>query len=192
MRPQRVWYVAYGSNVNKSRFLRYLAGDSDHVGARDATPPVRDQWTVAPLQLRFAGESKRWGGGVCFVDPDPAATAYVRAWDITSEQFEDVFSQENRRQLATPFDWNAVAAGPAALGESWYAQVLPVHLPFASPHQPALTFTWTQRLQLNRPAPAYRDTIASGLVEHPDLSSADIDAYLGHSALPIRGRERKD
>lgn len=179
--PDRVWYVAYGSNVNKTRFLRYLAGDSDHVGARDTTPPAHDHWTVAPLQLQFAGESKRWGGGVCFVDPDPGATAYVRAWSITAEQFEDVFSQENRRAIGSGFDWQAVMAGPAVIGQSWYAQVLPVELPFASPRQPALTFTWTRRLPLNLPAPAYRDTIASGLVEHPDLSHAEIDTYLGHS-----------
>lgn len=176
--PKRVWYVAYGSNVNEQRFLRYLNGDSDHVGARDSTPPVASHWTTAPLHLRFAGESQRWGGGVCFVDPDPDATAFVRAWDITAEQFEDVCAQENRRSIGEPFDWAAVMAGPTVIGSSWYAQILPVELPFASAEQPALTFTWTTRFPLNAPSPTYRDTIASGLADHPDLSPEQIATYL--------------
>jgi hypothetical protein len=180
-KPQRVWYVAYGSNVNEQRFLRYLVGDSDHVGARDATPPRRSRWTTAALQLRFAGESQRWGGGVCFVDPDPSATAYVRAWDITAEQFEDVFAQENRRALGEPFDWPAAMQGTTASGASWYGQILPVDLPFVDDDQPALTFTWTTRFPLNTPASAYRDTISAGLADHPDLSPAETNAYLDAS-----------
>ena len=176
-KPLRVWYVAYGSNVNEQRFLRYLEGDSDHVGARDATAPRRSRWATVPLQLRFAGESQRWGGGVCFVDPDPDATAYVRAWDITAEQFEDVFAQENRRAIGEPFDWPAAMAGTTAIGASWYSQILPVDLPSVTASQPALTFTWTTRFPLNAPAPAYRDTISQGLADHPDLSPARIDAY---------------
>ena len=182
LKPPRVWYVAYGSNVNEQRFLRYLVGDSDHVGARDATSPRRNKWTTAPLQLRFAGESQRWGGGVCFVDPDPDAIAYVRAWDITAEQFEDVFAQENRRAIGEPFDWSAAIAGAVVPGASWYAQILPVALPSVAEDQPALTFTWTTRFPLNTPAPAYRDTISAGLADHPDLSPAQVEAYLDASA----------
>lgn len=173
--------MAYGSNVNEQRFLRYLVGDSDHVGARDATPPRRSQWTTAPLRLRFAGESRRWTGGVCFVDLDPSATAYVRAWDITAEQFEDVFAQENRRAIGEPFDWPAALQGATMAGASWYGQILPVELPLVTSDQPAFTFTWTTRFPLQAPAPAYRETIASGLVDHPDLSPADIQNYLSAS-----------
>jgi len=158
--------------------MRYLEGDNDHTGARDSTPPRQGKWTTAPLQLHFAGESKRWGGGVCFVDRDEAAVSYVRAWNITAEQFEDVFAQENRRPVGSDFDWEAVAAGDAIIGTSWYAQLLHVDLPFATPEQPALTFTWTDRFRLNPPAKAYRDTIATGLADHPDLSSTDLEHYL--------------
>lgn len=181
-RPERVWYVAYGSNVNEARFLRYLEGDDSHRGARDATPPAQSTWTTAPLRLCFAGESIRWGGGVCFVDPDPEATAFVRAWDISAEQFEDVFAQENRLADPPAIDWEALAAGPVAIGESWYARIVPVELDFATPEQPALTFTWIQQLPLNLPAAVYRDTIAAGLVDHPGLSPAAIEAYLAASS----------
>ena len=177
--PERVWYVAYGSNINKTRFLRYLEGDEGHVGARSAVHPVEGRFVTAPLQLRFAGESQRWGGGVCFVDPDPAATAYVRAWDVTAEQFEDVFAQENRRAIGQPFDWAAAMAGTAVIGESWYSRVVRLDLPFASDAHPAMTFTWTKSLPLNPPSAAYRDTIVAGLQEHPELSAADIERYLG-------------
>lgn len=183
--PDRVWYVAYGSNVNRARFLRYLEGDTGHTGARDATPPARSVWTTAALRLRFAGESTRWGGGVCFVDPDPRAVAYVRAWDITGEQFEDVFAQENRQPVGQALDWSAIGAGPASVGESWYSKILPVRvagLPAPST-QPTLTFTWRLPFPLNRPVAAYRDTIAHGLADHPDLSPAAIAAYLDAAEL---------
>ena len=184
MLPDRVWYVAYGSNVNGARFQRYLSGDKNHPGARDATPPARGEWTTAPLQLRFAGESQRWGGGVCFVDPDPSATAYVRAWDITREQFEDVFSQENRRSVGEPLDWHSVLTEPTVVGTSWYSLVLPIALPIDQGEQPALTFTWTNRFPLNAPSPAYRDTIASALIDHPGLAAADLDRYLPAAVTP--------
>ena len=178
MRPERVWYVAYGSNIDETRFLRYLNGDAGHPGARDATPPRDSRFATAPVQLRFAGESQRWGGGVCFVDTDPGATAHVRAWDISAEQFEDVFAQENRRTIGEPFDWEAALSGDAVIGDSWYARVLRLDLDFASPNHPAMTFTWNRRLPLNAPAAAYRDTVVNGLRENTALSPAEIDAYL--------------
>lgn len=181
--PDRVWYLAYGSNVNEARFLRYLDGDDSHRGARDATPPARSVWTEAPLRLRFAGESTRWGdGGVCFVDPDPAARCHVRAWDITAEQFEDVFAQENRLPGTIELDWPAFTTRPTEVLTSWYGRIVPVDLAIASPRQPALTFTWHKRLPVNPPSVAYRETIEAGLAENPALSPAEIMTYLDQAA----------
>jgi len=179
VKPQRVWYVAYGSNVNETRFLRYLQGESDHVGARDATPPRASAWAVAPLALQFAGTSQRWdGGGVAFVDPDPAASAFVRAWDITSEQFEDVFAQENRRQVGSSLDWDAMSHGDVVVGTSWYRRIVRLDLAFANLEQPALTFTWQEPVPLNPPHESYRSTIATGLAENPALTEEQIEDYL--------------
>lgn len=178
-RPERVWYVAYGSNVNRARFLRYLEGDDSHAGARDPAPPADDRWAVAPLRLCFANRSRRWGGGVCFVEPDPEGSTHVRAWDITAEQFEDVFAQENRSTGDVSLDWAAVAKGePTVVGNGWYGRVLPIELPMATPDHPAVTFTWAERMPHNPPATAYRDTIADGLADHPGLSPAAIRSYL--------------
>lgn len=168
--------------MNEARFLRYLEGDDSHPGARDATAPPQSTWTNAPLRLSFAGESSRWGGGVCFVDPDPDATAFVRAWDITAEQFEDVFAQENRLDEPPELDWSAIRSGQTVHGDSWYSRIVPVELDFASPEQPALTFTWSRSFALNPPALAYRETIATGLADHPGLSPAALNAYLDESA----------
>lgn len=181
-KPERVWYVAYGSNIDRARFLRYLQGDDDHTGARDTTPPAEGRFAIAPLQLHFAGKSQRWGGGVCFVDPDPTATAYVRAWDITAEQFEDVFAQENRGEVGTALPWEAMAQGPTEAGGRWYGLVVPVDLPFSSDEHPAYTFTWTTRFDRNPPSAAYRETIERGLINHPDLPQPALAHYLNAAA----------
>ena len=50
-----VWYVAYGSNIDRTRLLTYVEGDrhlgpsSTHDGARDRRPPLAD----APHELAF-------------------------------------------------------------------------------------------------------------------------------------------
>ena len=182
VRPERVWCVAYGSNIDRTRFMRYLDGDDAHVRARDSTAPVPDRFATAPLELHFAGESKRWGGGVCFVDPDPGATAHVRAWDITAEQFEDVFAQENQGDVGTALPWQEMAHGPTEAGGRWYGLVVPIDLPFASAEHPAYTFTWTERFDRNPPSLAYRQTIERGFAEHLDLTPSDIDQHLNRAA----------
>jgi hypothetical protein len=179
MRPERVWYLAYGSNVNEGRFLRYLLGDDDHRGARDTAVPLRNEWVLAPLRLTFAKESVRWnGGGVAFVDPDPAGATWVRAWDITAEQFEDLFAQENRLPADSVLDWARVAAGPHDVGTGWYRRVLPLGDALGRDDQPVLTFTWHEPSAFTTPNDAYADTIAAGLADNPALSPADIAAYL--------------
>jgi len=178
MRPDRVWYLAYGSNVSETRFHRYLRGGPTESGARDTSSPRRSHWTTAPLRLSFANQSPRWHGcGVAFVDPDPVGTAIVRAWDITGEQFEDVFAQENRADVGATLDWKALAFGPIEAGRGWYRRVLPVEVPIGD-GQPALTFTWAAPLPPNQPHPDYVETMRAGFSEHPDLDSVQIDAYL--------------
>lgn len=186
MRPERVWYLAYGSNVNETRFLRYLQGGPPEPGARDATPAAQSAWCEVPYRLTFGLESQRWqGGGVAFLDVaeapagNPTTMTTVRAWDITSEQFEDVCAQENRGEVGTALDWQALAAGPVNLaGSSWYRHVLPVAGLDLPVDQPALTFTSPIPVPANAAHDSYLNTIRQGLAEHPDLSSDDIDDYL--------------
>ena len=64
-----VWYVSYGSNLNRARFLTYLQGgrvagnDLVYKGCSDTSPPVDDVALELPHSLYFAGWSDRvWGG----------------------------------------------------------------------------------------------------------------------------------
>ncbi len=178
----RVWYLAYGSNVNESRFLRYIRGGKTEPGCRDSAPPARSRWLRADLALRFAGTSKRWGGGVAFVDRSDDETAHVRAWDISFEQFEDVFAQENRLTIPHELPQSVVADHESIVGIGWYRRILrlPQH---DTPGQPALTFTSERPLSPNGPTAAYVGTIRAGLATNPELTGPETDAYLAERAI---------
>lgn len=69
-----VWYAAYGSNLDRDRFLTYLGGGRPpgatrtYPGARDRRPPANDRPLLLPGALFFAWESPTWGGGIAFYD----------------------------------------------------------------------------------------------------------------------------
>lgn len=194
---QPVWYVAYGSNVLKERFLTYLQGGpipnsttgQRQDAARDSSLPTSDQPYAIDRTLFFAGSSSRWGdGGVAFLDADtrPASEVKGRAWRITLGQFEDLFRQENGLSDLVPIDFdNLVSAGRLEVVDRWYGRVevvgqiegLPV-LTLASPKLPADT------------APAhisYLAVIAEGLGQSWGLTAEESADYLAQ--IPgIQGR----
>lgn len=187
-RPARVWYLAYGSNLHLPRLRRYLEGGDaakgeTEAGARDPAAPTDNFFVQLPFRLRFSGSSQRWsGGGVAFVDPDPGATAWFRAWNVTAEQFEDIFNQENRRPVGTPLDWAELLAGTEhEVGESWYRRIMRV--PLDNVDEPALTFTSATTAPSNPPHEDYAATIRRGLGDHPRLDEASIAAYLAPHTL---------
>ncbi len=103
-----VFYASYGSNMNQSRFMRYLAGGRvpgltvDFPGARDPSPPRLALTRREPRRLFFAQSSNWWGhGGVAFLHPSADAAlplsehTVMRMYLITLEQFFDVVRQEN-------------------------------------------------------------------------------------------------
>lgn len=119
-RPVRVWYASYGSNLDRERFLTYIAGGTpagsatEHEGARDKTLPQADIAIRYHGRMHFAASSNRWGGGgVAFMDSDSAGHALGRAYELGMEQFDDVVAQENGRKpgdLTVPVD-EALATG---------------------------------------------------------------------------------
>lgn len=187
----RVWYLAYGSNISPRRLGLYLDGAVAESGARNSTPPPRSCFVQVPLKLTFAKRSQRWnGGGVAFVTPTPAGddtTAWVRAWDLTAEQFEDVWAQENRVKVGTEFPWPKVLGRTETIiGTGWYRRVLNLDVPELeqlAPGQPALTFTWSSPEASNPPNLEYRATIATGLNDNPGLDADAIRAYLDAATL---------
>ncbi len=98
----RVWYVAYGSNLGTDRFRCYLAGGRPdggtrtYAGCRDPSDPAGTFSLELPGALLFAGESGVWGGGMAFFDPEGESSVACRAYLLTAEQFADVAAQEMR------------------------------------------------------------------------------------------------
>ena len=100
--PSHVWYVAYGSNLNRDRFMKYIAGGivaatgRRHVGCRKHTPPSGDQAFEFAGGLYFAQLESHWGGGVAFVDLEMLERRVLgRAYRVLTDQFLDILWQEN-------------------------------------------------------------------------------------------------
>lgn len=181
----RVWYVAYGSNLLRERFLHYLAGGMPAgarramPGCRDPRPPQRDQALDVRGEIRFAWESPTWGGGIAFLDPSAEGSALARAYLITAAQFADVATQEMHREPGDEhIDLRPVLdKGRHAYGPGRYETL---HLLGQLDGAPLLTFTadHPRELPLNAPSAAYLRMIAAGLHETHGLSPREIAAHL--------------
>ncbi len=120
-----------------------------------------------PSQITFAGQSKRWGQGVAFLEHRHAATATSgalgRRYLITRQQFEDVFAQENARPT------EPINFGPSnkprlhKISDGWYGALVVLE---PVDGVPVLTFTSTSPPEheiSNAPSIEYLRTIATGL-----------------------------
>jgi hypothetical protein len=181
---QRLWYVAYGSNLSLERFRVYLEGGTPvsgargYPGARDSRGPVQDTSLLVPGGLRFGGVSSVWGGGMAIYDPEAAGEIAVRAYLLTAEQFVDVLAQEMRLQPDLDVDLTAVSeTGWHSLGPGRYQTVAQLG---DRDGLPMLTFTSADvnHHPLNAPTAGYLRTIARGLRESHGWSGAAIARYL--------------
>ncbi|MEU4291400.1 histone deacetylase [Kribbella sp. NPDC026596] len=106
---QRVWYVAYGSNLALDRFRCYLAGGRpagaarEYPGCRDHSDPEQIAGVMVPGGLVFAGASRVWGGGSAFYDSTATGQVAGRAYLLTPDQLGDVAAQEMRREPGCDF-----------------------------------------------------------------------------------------
>lgn len=156
--PELVWYVCYGSNLCRERFMCYLDGTSykgitkSHEPCRDQTPPRKSVPFRLPYKLYYARHSESWGGGVAFIKEEAGASTPGRAYLVTKQQFEDIQQRE----------------GP------WYARS--IDLGILAGH-PAITFTSTNAdLPEHRPGSAYREVIRRGLAEtYPEWKRITVD-----------------
>jgi hypothetical protein len=181
---QRLWYVAYGTNLCRARFQVYLQGGRpsggarDYPGSRDPLAPQRDFPLMLAGGLRFVGVSSVWGGGLAVYDPRAAGEVAARAYLITAEQFVDVLAQEMRLQPGIDLDlalvqetrWHSYGPGcyqtVAALG---FREGLPM-----------LTFTCAEGddRPANPPSAGYLRTMAIGLRESHGWTNSRIGNYL--------------
>ncbi len=189
---QPVWYAAYGSNVSRERFLRYIQGGPipgstaghQQDSARDQSLPTADQPFAIDRTLFFAGSSQRWGGGgVAFLDADtrPKVPAKGRAWRITLGQFEDLFRQENGQTDVIPIDLgDLLVDGQLHLLDRWYGRV---ELLGEIDRVPVVTIA--SPVPMLEPQPAhvsYLSVIAEGLAEAWGMDHRQAASYL--AALP--------
>jgi hypothetical protein len=111
---EHVWYVAYGSNMDRRRLGLYLHGGREVFGSTaidgeappfESPPPADDRWVTYPGRLYFDAHADSWGGAVAFVDvADTASRLHGRAWRITRDQFAWIAARENGRR-----SWEQVA-----------------------------------------------------------------------------------
>lgn len=179
-----VWYVAYGSNVDRSRLLTYLAGDrhlgegSTHDGARDRRPPVTDSAHPLALDVYFAGRSSRWDGAVAYCDHHPASDpALGRRWLLRRSQVEDLVRQENRHAAPVQLDLDRCRRhGHLDVLGGRYGRVVWLGEVDGAP---AVTATCARPTAPEGPAGvAYLRTIARGLAECWGLDATQAARYL--------------
>lgn len=169
MAEDLVWYAAYGSNLWPERFMLYLTGGLapgstvPSIGARDATPPRATERASTTHERFFAGEAQRWhGGGVAFLATEPGDhDTLLRLYLLTTEQFEDVFMQENGLTEPIPIEFDAAAAaGQVDLTDRWYGRLL--HLGTHADGRDIFTFTAASPPPRNPPHESYQAMISNG------------------------------
>lgn len=182
-----VWYVAYGSNLCRDRFVAYIDGSDGSIwpkarGCRDKTPPLRDIAAKIPGSIYFAEHSKNWeNGGVAFYDPNiKDSITLVRMYLVTPHQFNDIFLQENGINAG---DVTGILRGlqvgaPVTYSTGWYREIWRLD---DVEGYPAFTFTSPVRIReaiLVAPENKYREVISEGLKESHGMSEHEIAAYL--------------
>jgi hypothetical protein len=147
----KIWYVAYGSNILKERFMAYINGgkfrdiEKIYIGCTDKTPPQADKAFTLPYKLYFGGESKTWNDkGVAFIDENTKGETKGRAYLITEEQFNEVQKQEG-------------------ISENWYGHT--IEMGKDENGIPYKTFTSKIRHSDNAPDEKYLEVINEGLLE---------------------------
>lgn len=183
---ERVWYVAYGSNMSTERLMVYLEGgqlgNRTYPGARDPRPPRISRGVRIRGRLRFAGTSAVWGGGVAYLDPAAPGSLAAVAHLVRMSQVADIVAQECGMDPGADLDLADLRpGGRAAVVDHRYGTI--VHLG-DDDGVPALTFTcaWPDGRSPTEPTPPYLATMAAGLRSHHRVDGTD----LAHPALAGR------
>jgi hypothetical protein len=182
---EQVWYAAYGSNMDATRFGYYLRGGRPDgaartlPGSRDPSDPRDRRPVELDGSVYFGWESPTWGGGIAFYDPDAGGTSLGVAYLVTAAQLADVATQEMHRDpTGHPLDLVAlVAAGRLVLGPGRY-ETLHVVGEIDGIAVVTLTSSLHDEMPLNPPRPAYVTTMARGLVDAHGLSVDQAVDYL--------------
>lgn len=149
----RVWYVAYGSNMEQKHLMRYI----------DEAPIAKENFRI-PYDMYFRNSSPRWEGmGVSFLDINKPGSAKGVAYLIPRDDFESLCCQEN-------------GGVEPEYSNGWYDTVVDLGL-FKGIE--AYTITNGKTGNYNQPATEYIEVLAEGLAEnYPDMTAGEIIRYL--------------
>jgi len=178
-----IWYVGYGSNLSKQRFLCYILSGTPKYGCKsnqactNKAKPLENKLIKIPYVLYFAlPEGKKtfnWGeGGIAFIAPEKVEDKNLwtlgRMWKITKDQHEEVKKQE---------------------GQSWYDHEICI-----GEDNGILIYAITNKRRLNNnilPSRRYLKTVALGLKETYNMDNEEISEYLIEKNA-IKGNFTKD
>ena len=179
-----IWYVGYGSNLDRDRFARYLAGGRPPgaaratPGARDSSPPLEERAVTLPGSVFFGHRSLTWGGGVAFLDAEADDAALGRAYLVSDAQFSDIAHQEMHRDPGEDLDLAAVLRDRRhSYGPGRYETL---HLVGELEGHPMLTFSAAHHshVEPHEPAEAYLAMMARGLRQTHGLGPDAVAEYL--------------
>lgn len=186
--PDRVWYAAYGSNLQYERLVCYINGDKPtgaslkQRGMLDKTPPAVNFAVSIPHRLYFADYSGSWKGGVAFITPQASGKTKTlcRIYLIKRQQFVELFAQENQIDTSSvDIDFEKLnTRGHVKSGNTWYSLVLKVG---EKTGRPIYTFTcpYEKSSECTRPSESYLSTVISGLIEcWSKMKKDDLIEYL--------------
>ena len=164
-----VWYVSYGSNMLKERFMCYIKGGSFE-GSRyrqacsDATPPLAVKTFEIPYDMYFGNTSGSWQNcGVSFLDVSKKGHALGVAYLITKDQFRHVCAEENGGRAPEE-------------GYSWYEDIIDLGVMDGFEVK---TITNRNPRTYKEPCLEYKETLIRGIEENwPDIFIRDIKDYI--------------
>jgi len=189
---KRVYYAAYGSNLNHKRFLCYIRGGTPEgalgydQGCQQNIPLPQDRGAIGiPYALYFSESSKRWQGAVAFLrtKPNKRAKTLGRKYLLTESQFVDVFKQENGIDVNEDLTLNLEKKSSFYVNNHWYGRIIYLGQDRGIS---IFTFTGPRKNVLKIPSNNYLKHIIKGLRQVYEMSDLEILKYLIHKS-GIRG-----
>ena len=168
-----VWYVSYGSNMLRERFLCYIEGGSYegsryHPPCEDTSHPIAVKAIDIPFDMYFANHSGSWeNAGVSFLDTTKKGKALGVAYLITRAQFRHVAARENCGRYPQEDE-----------SYGWYENIIDLG---KMEGFEVKTVTNRTLRPYNEPCQAYWDTLYEGIRKNwPDMADEDIEDYLNN------------
>jgi gamma-glutamylcyclotransferase (GGCT)/AIG2-like uncharacterized protein YtfP len=164
-----VWYVSYGSNMLRERFLCYIKGGAYEssryrLPCKDPTPPLAIKTLEIPYEMYYGNKSQSWENcGVSFLNTSRKGIALGVAYLITKEQFHHVRKQEN-------------GGREPEKGNIWYEDTIDLGMMDGFEVK---TITNNIPRIPNTPCSKYREILHRGIKENwPEMSDDEIDDYI--------------